>query len=217
LNRQFLFLLCSAILSGNTLLQAQSVKVFSRYDYYMRGDPPSILGVLPDSMTAEGYRLVVLHGGRIIGQGERAPGRILTATLDLSSFPVGTTLLNWQLLKGDRVDTSGTVAIVSLSPKANAVQIDRLTGGLIADRMPFFPFGFYCTSPVGDLPEREVVHGFNLIPDPCHGGVRQLAVAAWQPDPQPEFREDSQSGAADRFQHYAYKPAKSGYGGYRFR
>src|SRR6185312_5795964 len=52
---------------------------------------------------------------------------------------------------------------VSLSPKANAVQIDRLTGGLIADRMPFFPFGFYCTSPVGDLPEREVVHGFNLI------------------------------------------------------
>jgi len=51
-----------------------------------------------------------------------------------------------------------------LEYKTNEVKTDRLTGGLIVGRKPFFPFGFYCYSPVyPTLPEEEVVRGFNLI------------------------------------------------------
>ena len=58
---------------------------------------------------------------------------------------------------------AGTKLIV-LSYKPNEVKTDRLTGGLIVNRRQFFPFGFYCYSPVyPSLPEEEVVRGFNMI------------------------------------------------------
>jgi hypothetical protein len=70
--------------------------------------------------------------------------------------------LQYRLSQQEKVIKEGTLNMIVLAAKANAVQIDRLTGGLIADGLPFFPYGFYC-GPVSDLPEREVVHGFNLI------------------------------------------------------
>ncbi|HVS98658.1 MAG TPA: hypothetical protein VHE54_19330, partial [Puia sp.] len=155
-------LVSSAIFFAKPLLRAQPVKVFSRYDYYLPGDKASIVGVLGDPVISGSYRLVVSRDGSVIGQADNEPGKLLNVALDLPRLPAGTTSVEWRLLKDGRTDTSGRVAIVALAPKPNAVQIDRLTGGLIADRIPFFPFGFYCT-PVGDLPEREVVHGFNLI------------------------------------------------------
>lgn len=54
--------------------------------------------------------------------------------------------------------------LIVLSHKTNEVKTDRLTGGLIVNKLPFFPFGFYCYSPVfPSLPEEEVVKGFNMI------------------------------------------------------
>jgi hypothetical protein len=54
--------------------------------------------------------------------------------------------------------------LVILPYKSNEVKTDRLTGGLIVNRRQFFPFGFYCYSPVyPTLPEEEVVKGFNMI------------------------------------------------------
>ncbi|MGD0756292.1 MAG: hypothetical protein ABR927_14665 [Bacteroidales bacterium] len=54
--------------------------------------------------------------------------------------------------------------LVVLSYKSNEVKTDRFTGGLIVNKLPFFPFGFYCYSPVyPSLPEEEVVKGFNMI------------------------------------------------------
>jgi hypothetical protein len=55
-------------------------------------------------------------------------------------------------------------SLVVLSYKPNEVKTDRFTGGLIVNKLPFFPFGFYCYSPVyPTLPEEEVVKGFNMI------------------------------------------------------
>ncbi|TAL70631.1 MAG: hypothetical protein EPN88_06130 [Bacteroidetes bacterium] len=57
-----------------------------------------------------------------------------------------------------------TTSLVILSYKSNEVKTDRLTGGLIVNRREFFPFGFYCYSPVyPTLPEEEVIKGFNMI------------------------------------------------------
>jgi hypothetical protein len=51
-----------------------------------------------------------------------------------------------------------------LSYKPNEVKTDRLTGGLIVNKLPFFPFGFYCYSPVyPTMAEEEIVKGFNLM------------------------------------------------------
>ena len=54
--------------------------------------------------------------------------------------------------------------LIKLNYKPNEVKTDRLTGGLIVNKRQFFPFGFYCYSPVyPTLPEEEVVKGFNMI------------------------------------------------------
>jgi hypothetical protein len=54
--------------------------------------------------------------------------------------------------------------LIILQPRSNEVKTDRLTGGLIVNRRQFYPFGFYCYSPVDpSLPGDEVVNGFNMI------------------------------------------------------
>ncbi|SFU38676.1 Carbohydrate binding domain-containing protein [Pustulibacterium marinum] len=54
------------------------------------------------------------------------------------------------------------IIIKKLKPHFNEVKIDQEFNSLIVDKAPFFPFGFYCGT-VGDLPEREVVNGMNMI------------------------------------------------------
>jgi hypothetical protein len=63
-----------------------------------------------------------------------------------------------------RIIYTATTKLIILAYKSNEVKTDRLTGGLIVNRLPFFPFGFYCYSPVNSsLPEEEVVKGFNMM------------------------------------------------------
>ncbi len=65
-------------------------------------------------------------------------------------------------ISGKKFITSCNLKILDYKP--NEVKTDRLTGGLIVNRRAFFPFGFYCYSPVHPLlPEEEVVKGFNTI------------------------------------------------------
>jgi hypothetical protein len=57
-----------------------------------------------------------------------------------------------------------TASLTLLDFKPNEVKTDKLTGGLMVNQRIFFPFGFYCYSPVHPLlPEEEVVKGFNMI------------------------------------------------------
>ena len=57
-----------------------------------------------------------------------------------------------------------TTNLIILRYKANEVKTDRYTGGLIVGKRLFFPFGFYCYSPVyPTLPEEEAAKGFNMI------------------------------------------------------
>ncbi len=54
--------------------------------------------------------------------------------------------------------------ITKLLYKINEVKTDRLTGAVIVNRKPQFPFGFYCYSPVSPtIQEEEIVRGFNMI------------------------------------------------------
>jgi len=140
------------------VLHAQ-VKVFSRYNYYLTEQEGSIICILPDQ---DNYKLNISLRSEKIETAAKTEGQRLSTQFKLSALPLGSTTLHYVLEKGNATVQKGDINIIKLAPKANAVQIDQLTGGLIADGLPFFPFGFYC-GPVGDLPEREVTHGFNMI------------------------------------------------------
>lgn len=140
------------------VLHAQ-VKVFTRYNYYLTEKEGSIICILPDQAN---YKLNLSLRNEKLATTAKTEGQRLSTQFNLDALPTGTTVLHYVLEKGDAIVQKGDINIVKLAPKANAVQIDQLTGGLIADGLPFFPFGFYC-GPAGDLPEREVTHGFNMI------------------------------------------------------
>ena len=174
--KSFKFVFVAVLLASVSSSYAQSIKVFSLLNYYLPGDKGSVIGILPDSLPAAGYRLDVLWDGKMLATAESArmekavktdraekkEDHRLRVGIDPEQLPMGTTALQYRITSEDRLVEEGHVDIVRRAARANAVQIDQLTGGLIADGLPFFPFGFYC-GPVGDLPEREVVHGFNMI------------------------------------------------------
>ncbi|SHN38872.1 carbohydrate binding domain-containing protein [Chitinophaga sp. CF418] len=137
-------------------------KVFSRYDYYQPLQAGSVVCVIPDSLPAADYQLVLFHNATELGRSAGASGHWLAAPVALQQLSAGETSLQYRLLYARQLVDSGSVVVRQLPAKRNAVQIDRLTGGLIADGLPFFPFGFYCVG-VGDLAEKEVAHGFNMI------------------------------------------------------
>lgn len=161
------FLATVILLSFATGIYAQilthsSVKVFSRYNYYMDQPEGDVICILPDSITARDCRLVLQQAGKPVKVNYQSSGHKITAAINLRALRMGVNQLQYRLSRGKEILASGTVDMIKREPKTNATQIDQLTGGLIADGLPFFPFGFYC-GPVSDLPEREVVHGFNMI------------------------------------------------------
>ncbi|UZR96668.1 carbohydrate binding domain-containing protein [Chondrinema litorale] len=149
-------------LSSFTVLKAETIKVFSRYNYYLPNNEISIIAILPDDASAAEFQLNLSQGTKTIEVASDIEGQRLSATFKASILSIGTTSIHFSITQIDNIVQEGDVDIVLQEAKANAVQIDKLTGGLIADGLPFFPFGFYCV-PVGNLPEKEVVHGMNLI------------------------------------------------------
>ena len=128
----------------------------------MGRDEGSVIAVLPDSIAPADCQLLLSYEGKPLNAAYEQNSHQIRARLNIKEMPLGFISLQYRLLHGKKLLTSGTVDLVKRDFKQNATQIDRLTGGLIADGLPFLPFGFYC-GPVGDLPEREVVHGFNMI------------------------------------------------------
>ena len=78
-------------------------------------------------------------------------------------MPEGESELLCQLLSGREELASEKVRIRKLAPKPYAVKIDYITGGLIVDDKPFFPFGFYCNMDAIWLAEEEIHSAFNVI------------------------------------------------------
>ena len=136
---------------------------FSFYSYEKQGE---FLLHVPAGLAQSSISVAVSAGEKIIATWEGKPGRIILRipfTIDLSpSVYRLTAKISVPLLSGARYIASTDLTI--LSYKANEVKTDRLTGSMIVNRRQFFPFGFYCYSPVSPtLPEEEVVRGFNMI------------------------------------------------------
>ncbi|MGE5419945.1 MAG: hypothetical protein ACM3UT_07145, partial [Chloroflexota bacterium] len=95
----------------------------------------------------------------------RPEKKIVRIQFNLESKPsVYKTTINLSFPTPQKKQYVANARVTILPYKSNEVKADRLTGGLIVNKLPFFPFGFYTYSPVDRaLPEEEIIRGFNMI------------------------------------------------------
>jgi hypothetical protein len=156
-----LFLFSARLYSQN----GNEIKVFSRYNYYTNEKQGEIIIKTPPSLYPETLKIIIRSGDSVLCETEKKPGSGTLKTVVEISDPESSGTLEAEIIclrKGFKQKISFPFLI--LKHKPNEVKIDRLTGGLIVNNLPFFPFGFYCYSPVyRTLPEEEAVRGFNVI------------------------------------------------------
>jgi hypothetical protein len=157
------------VIYQNTLCQpvdSSSFSIFSRQSFYSNEKDGEFLLHIPPFLFKNHLSIILKIGDKNATSWNGIPGRNIlrlpfSLNLPPSAYKVEATI-NTATIHG-LIYLAKTDLIV-LSYKPNEVKTDRLTGGLIVNKLPFFPFGFYCYSPVyPSLPEEEVVKGFNMI------------------------------------------------------
>jgi hypothetical protein len=159
--REIKFLLIILLFMQCTNVHAQEAKVFSKYNYYTSEKEVTIIGELHSTSSTD-YTLSVYRDDKLLVTSGTLNNNLISVKIPLSEFALGHTTLMCNLSAKNKIIQKDSIAIVRLQPKINEVKIDLQTGGIIADGLPFFPFGFYCR-PVSHLPEQEVSHGFTMI------------------------------------------------------
>ena len=148
-------LLFYVLLSGEN-----NMKIISRYDYYTNEKEGTILVVIP---SQNNFIDIIYKDNVLIDSVEIIPGKLNFISFPIENFSIGKNEITCKLRNKEEIQEIRQY-ITILTGKTNEVKIDRATGGLIVDGLPFFPFGFYCYSPVQEtLMEEEVVKGFNMI------------------------------------------------------
>jgi len=147
-------------------IDTSSFKVYPRLSFYTYEKSGEFLLHVPSKFTQSTVSVVITAGERIIGSwsGKPAKGILrIPVVIDLApSVYRAEATIAIPAIPG--IIHKAATELIILSYKANEVKTDRLTGGTIVNRRQFFPFGFYCYSPVSPtLPEEEIVKGFNMI------------------------------------------------------
>ena len=113
---------------------------------------------------SKGLEAILFYKGKIIGQKKQLISGLNLLPFPLTSLESGENEILCKYYLNNEEHGSEKINVQILHPKFNEVKIDRANGGLIVDGLPFFPFGFYCYSPVQPtLAEEEVVKGFNMM------------------------------------------------------
>ncbi len=166
----FLFLFVSAISicqkTQSQSIDSSSFKINSRQSFYSYEKNGEFLLLIPPTLSKNHLSITLKIGEETVAAWNGIPGR------NILRLPVLLNLIPSVYKVEARINISGIPGVmyiaktdlIILSYKSNEVKTDRFTGGLIVNKLPFFPFGFYCYSPVyPTLPEEEVVKGFNMI------------------------------------------------------
>lgn len=165
-NIPFLIVLLAALSSmGSTVTDDTTAqKIISRYDYYTDEDSAKILVWLPQLKLGESLNLKIFKNNTAFHQANIHPEIINQTAFSIRTWQNGSHTLPFLLKKGDSLVDSGELEIIKRRPKDNGVKMDRLTGALVCEKLPFVPFGFYTYSPVQDgLIAEEVTSGFNMM------------------------------------------------------
>jgi len=141
-------------------------KAISRMNYYTTENTGQVIIIVPEDLQKENIKIDLVYKYEHLIKGYPIPNNIKTGLVpfNLSEFEEGIDTITCSFYVNEQWVKSEYVVITKLKHKSNAVKIDHYSGGLFVDDLPFFPFGFYCYSPVQPtLPEEEVVKGFNMI------------------------------------------------------
>ncbi|MEN8226084.1 MAG: hypothetical protein ABFS05_12070, partial [Bacteroidota bacterium] len=140
-------------------------KAVSRYDYYTNEEFVEIAMWIPASKSEMEITVDIVYEFDHVMKGEKVtPGQINLVEIPLMDFHPGKNEVTVSYNENQKWVDSDKVNVLILEDHYNAVKIDRVSGGLIVEGLPFVPFGFYNYSPVQPgLAEEEVVKGFNMM------------------------------------------------------
>src|SRR5210317_1631102 len=120
-----------------------SYRAVSRYDYYTDEDNASIAIWIPDSRKDVSVGVDIVYEFDHIYRGESViPGQFNFFDIPMDRLHAGENEVTVSYYENKKWIFSDKVNVKLLAPHFNAVQIDRVTGSLIVEGMPFFPFGF---------------------------------------------------------------------------
>ena len=138
--------------------------LMSRMSFYTHETLDEVLLHIPDAESGKRVNLTLSANGSLIQHADTIlPKNLMRLPLPLSRLPEGRSkLVLW--INSSEHNLELTTTFFRLQDKPNQVKIDRLTGSLITGQRLFYPWGFYCYSPVQPtLAEEEVVKGFNML------------------------------------------------------
>lgn len=168
----FIFLLASVISPDiySQIIDSTSFSMNSRLSFYSYEQSAELLLHAPQGVINNVLNIKLICSNKILLEWKgRVEKEIIRLPVDLTSIP-SSKRIEAEIIDNKWNSTEGSVKYIAkcnfiiLPYKSNEVKTDRLTGSLIVNRKQFFPFGFYCYSPVyPTLPEEEVVRGFNMI------------------------------------------------------
>ena len=166
---KLIFNVCFVLILQNGLsnpVDSNSFQIYTRLSFYTFEKNSEFLLHIPPKLINSRLFIIIKAGADSITTWEGKPAnKILKIPFSLN-FKPGLYEVEASIKTGWKNGPaySANTALKVLQYKTNEVKTDRLTGGLIVNRKPFFPFGFYCYSPVNlALPEEEAVKGFNMI------------------------------------------------------
>jgi hypothetical protein len=157
-----LLLYCPEILCQDK----NTISALTRLSFYSTEENSEILLFLPPALQSASLDIILSSGEEKKGEWTGYPGKkLIRIPFAINGLKNGNGIqidITPKYLPGKKETIFCDIVI--LPHKANEVKYDRLTGGMIVNGRQFFPFGFYCYSPVyPSLPEEEVVKGFNMI------------------------------------------------------
>jgi hypothetical protein len=164
----FIFILTNSICQNiqSQRIDSLSFSIFTRQSFYSYEKNSEFLLHIPFALSKNHISVSLKIGEGINVFWDGIPGKnILSLPFSLNLIPSvykAEARINISAIRG--VIYIAKTDLIVLSYKSNEVKTDRLTGALIVNKLPFFPFGFYCYSPVyPTLPEEEIIKGFNMI------------------------------------------------------
>ncbi|NMC39087.1 MAG: hypothetical protein GYA41_12255 [Bacteroidales bacterium] len=136
----------------------------SRLSFYSTEVNYEMLLMVPPSYRGVSLNVILKIGGKAVAGWKGSAGKNPVRIAFNADLPPSGHIVTAEISGQGITKQVVTAPLSILIHKTNEVKSDRLTGSLIVGGRIFFPYGFYCYSPVQNtLPEEEVVKGFNMM------------------------------------------------------
>ena len=145
--------------------QDSTYSAFSRQNYYTDEQEGEVAVFVPESKSNMRITVDLAFEFGFLSRGQLVfPGHLVPCAFPLDRFHEGINEVTVSFYENEKWVDSRKVNVEIRKGVFNAVKVDRLTGTLVVDGLPFYPIGFYCNWPVTkSFLDEEVVKGFNLV------------------------------------------------------